>query len=1332
MCRVFCRLNLLFLVYSIALGKTSPTSLVYDYIPGQIVIKTAENVDVLSVPELTSKIDLIQGMDKAVSPVFNSNAIKPKLAKAAQAIGLPRVYKVNVTKDTDIPRLCRELNRHKGIIWAEPVYIIPQHVQPNDPYYTSKPQTHLPQMQMEEAWNEAKGDSTVPIAILDSGIDFLHPDLESQIWINPGEFPIENFPNIDANGDGIIELSELKNWSYSDSLYRLQDFNEDGLTNIQDLFTPHANNLFLDSVDNDDNSFTDDFIGWDFVAGVSGSEETDAVPDEDSREADNIPMDVNGHGSHCAGLAAAATNNGIGVASVSWGCKIMPIRIGWQANDGNGYGNSVWMSQAFIYAADNGAKVASLSYGNSAVVLEGARYAFLHDVAVLTSAGNDNTNMFDPLSLAPWVITVAAVDPYDVKAQYSNYGIEVTVTAPGGDHNPGLWSTTPKNQYNNDSHYNAYSGTSMASPVTAGLLGLIRSFHPEWSVAQSYFQLAGTADNIDADNPDYSGMLGYGRINGYRALTETVVPKPDLALKYIEYSDPSGNDNGLVEPGENIEIVLHIENRWAGVADVTVTIDSDDERINPVTASVQFDTLYGLEDYPADNNNATEPLIVHIAENLSPQNITLTLNLENPSFSDTFLVNIPVHPLVLFVDDHLGGSGEGNMPIKEYYLKAFEKLGVAYEYWLNEEPPDSAYIAKFPIVVWGCEWAFPSLTTADRNVLSYYLENGGNLFISGQDIGWDLCDASATNNQHYATEGESKTWYETYLASQYLSDGGGRGPLTPTDDTTFFSLPSFDFLQPGREEYIYPSEIEPTEKGFSVLEYKNGQSAAVASVQPYNTVYFAFAGWEAISDSTIRLMAMQQLLNHFVQLDAEVTWLYNTENKGPFEINVQLNNEKVMTHTELWYRYNEADWTTLTMKDLGSGRYSAKLPADTSDCANIDYFVFLKADDGMYYVNPIHRFFSGPDQIAPFAQESLLPQDNIDPTGPYYCEVELFDNMTIDTSNVRVHFSTASISEDSTYLDYHSGHIWAGTFQFDTPIPDGDSVLYYFTFNDLSSAEKHYSRYPENGYLTFKIVQSAVLDDFEAGLTKWNNDDRVWQIFTNEILVHSGISCLITGNETSYPPSTHTNLESVVPLNLRSRNTARIQFWATNMFEQTSDSAFFEIREGDGEWQTLQTYARIWSNWKPFQFDLTPHCGPEHQPVYYRFRFKSDDNTIDEARFGIKIDLLEILVDDAVAIESTPENIPLSFDLLPAYPNPFNAIVTIPYTLPAKGEVKMVIYDLRGNQVYSRQIAHTIPGSYQWQWNGKSKFGTLMPSGLYFVRAQYNQRIKTSKVVLMK
>ncbi|MCG2716356.1 MAG: hypothetical protein L6422_08775, partial [Candidatus Marinimicrobia bacterium] len=234
MLRIFKTIMILSVTFSMTFADNITPSHLYDYRSDQIVIKTANNnVDVFSIDELAGRISLAKGLDNAVKPVFSKRLVKSEAI--AEAIGLFRVYTVRVEQNTDIPKLCADLNRNKDVEWAEPVYIIPQNIVPNDPIYAQ--QTHLPQMQMAEAWDVAKGDSTVPIAIIDTGIDFTHPDLENQIWINPGEFPEEKFPGLDSNNNGIIELIELKNWGYSDSLYKLQDFNDDGDTNFLDLLT---------------------------------------------------------------------------------------------------------------------------------------------------------------------------------------------------------------------------------------------------------------------------------------------------------------------------------------------------------------------------------------------------------------------------------------------------------------------------------------------------------------------------------------------------------------------------------------------------------------------------------------------------------------------------------------------------------------------------------------------------------------------------------------------------------------------------------------------------------------------------------------------------------------------------------------------------------------------------------------------------------------------------------------------------------------------------------------------------------------------------------------
>ncbi|MDZ7764851.1 MAG: S8 family serine peptidase [Melioribacteraceae bacterium] len=297
--------------------------------PGKIIVKY-KKVDSYGSVNKSAKVQLSSQYGlQAEEQIFN----KAKNTEVKQLLNLNNVFEYQVSKATDIFSLANRLSKDPNVEYAEPVYINRADAEPNDPMYSS--QQHLPQVSAPQAWDDQFGDSSVIIAVIDSGVDWDHEDLAGVIWSNDDEV--------------------------------------------------------LDGTDTDGNGYIDDIRGWDFVDGREGNGDTDAVPDEDGTDPDNDPMDFGGHGSHVAGISAAHTNNSVGIASVSSGASVMPLRIGWQANDGNGYGNSSFMAQAFIYAADNGAHVANLSYGNSGqTIIEGAFYAFLNGVLVIESAGNSN------------------------------------------------------------------------------------------------------------------------------------------------------------------------------------------------------------------------------------------------------------------------------------------------------------------------------------------------------------------------------------------------------------------------------------------------------------------------------------------------------------------------------------------------------------------------------------------------------------------------------------------------------------------------------------------------------------------------------------------------------------------------------------------------------------------------------------------------------------------------------------------------------------------------------------------------------------------------------
>lgn len=1251
----------------------------YRFLPNQIVIKTSDEIaDITEIEELNSIIDYSNGFDKSVVQLIHEDKIASK--SIAKELGLFNILLVKTISDVDPDVFCRQMQSRDDILWCEPVYMIPSNAVPDDSLYTQ--QIHLPQIYMPEAWDIHKGNSSIIIGIIDTGVDWLHPDLVDQIWINPGE---------DIDNDGIITE--------------------------------------IDSNDTDDdlNGFIDDFRGWDWVSGMAGTEDTDAAPFEDGDEEDNDPIDVDGHGTHCAGLCAAATDNTIGVASVSWGCKIMPLRIGWHSNDGNGIGLSTWMAQAFIYAADNSAKVSNLSFGNSAVVLDAAAYAFAKNVAITTSAGNSNSINMDPLSSVPWTLTVAAVDPFDVKTWYSNYGPHITISAPGGNHNPGLWSTTPNNSVNNNSYYNAFSGTSMASPVAAGLISIIRSQNPDWDAAKSYYQIAETADDIDYSNPNYRGQLGFGRVNGYRALTENVIPKANIILKYSEFSEINGNNNGIIEPGEEAKIVIHLENCWAGASDVTASIQSEDSRITMINSSVVFDTIYGLENFPFDNNNLTDPFIAEISDDSPPCRIPLSVYIESSSVSDTFYLDFPVRAEVLFVDDHLGGGDGVDMDIEQYFGEAFDSLGIIYEYRLNNIPIDSSYITRFPIVVWGCEWAFPSLVHSDRNLLSYYLEQGGNLFISGQDIGWDLCDLEANNNQCFLSDGASRVWYETYLSSEYLFDDINFDVIEGIDDQPLSAELSSPISEPGRDiQSQFPSVILPLDNAESVFRYPGDQIAATVQTNPFSTVYFAFGGFEAISDRNSRIETMKRIAEHFSKIKATYPDLKDTEESGPFPISTSIDTEKELESVTLWYIINQNSWNKIAMNSSDSNIFTAEIPSPASAPSVIEYRIIAIAGDGTYAPNPKYSFRVGPDEIPPVILPVGQLKNTVDASGPYRLSIKAYDNSMLDTTSAHIYFRQNLTEWDSVGMTYIGKQLFSGEFSFSNPIQDNDSVFYYFEIQDKASSPNS-CRFPSSGDLSFQIVKRMIIDNFESDLSEWDSEEP-W-VLHSSAYVSEGEWCLKSSNS-NYPSNCNSSIVYNTPINLSSRSTAVLKFIESHHFQDTGDSCLLEIREGTSQWNILTTFKGTeHSFWADQKIDITEYCGFENDKVDFRFRFVSD--SLGDGDLGIFIDNIHLLVDDATQNINSWETLSHTLRLGKPFPNPFNTTISIPYEIPEAETISLSIYDLRGNLIYFDESQSHYQESYI-SWNGKDRHRNEVSSGVYIVVVNWKDYSKSFKIALIK
>lgn len=358
-------------------------------------------------------------------------------------------------------------------------------------------QYHWPRTFAPAAWDIQQGSATTIIAILDTGCDMDHEDLAAKYWTNQNEA--------------------------------------------------------VDGADTDSNGYIDDVNGWDFADG-------DNNPDPGPQPGDTYdPISVC-HGTHVAGLAAAATDNAIGVAGYDWGAQIMAVRV-------LGYlgGTDSWVIGGINYAVANGADVINMSLGGpyfSSAFDTPIANAHAAGVVVVCAAGNeshvytdDPSTWYSPVcndgpnvGVDNNILGVGATDANDIVADFTNRDASsynfVDVMAPGVM----MFSTLYYDPsfpdlaelYGDTIAGYPASGTSASSPVAAGLCGLVIAEYPAYTAAEVIARLRDTCDDIDALNPLYAGTLGQGRINGAAALGLDVPPDPVTGLQAFDTPGDEG------------------------------------------------------------------------------------------------------------------------------------------------------------------------------------------------------------------------------------------------------------------------------------------------------------------------------------------------------------------------------------------------------------------------------------------------------------------------------------------------------------------------------------------------------------------------------------------------------------------------------------------------------------------------------------------------------------------------------------------------------------------------------------------------------------------------
>lgn len=329
----------------------------------------------------------------------------------------------------------------------------------------------------------------------------------------------------------------------------------------------NTNEIPGNNIDDDNNGYIDDVNGWDFAGNSPG-----ASPDND-------PTDNHGHGTHTSGDVAAVTNNGTGVAGISWNAKIMAVKAGPGNSDiTHGY-------EAIAYAAENGAEIINCSWGNNNFTLLGKEvvaYAQSIGSVIVAAAGNFNSQSPQTPAIFEGVLQVAATTNADQKASFSNFNYFVDISAPGQS----ILGTTL------NGNYTSSSGTSFSCPITSGVLALVKAQNPTWTNRQVLEQVRVSSDaNFYSvlGNSAYAEKLGFGRLDAQRALT---IQSPSVRVIAINFND---GGNGIPEPGETLQLEITIQNFLVPVQNLIVGISEESPHLTIANSTLNVGTLGSLQ-----------------------------------------------------------------------------------------------------------------------------------------------------------------------------------------------------------------------------------------------------------------------------------------------------------------------------------------------------------------------------------------------------------------------------------------------------------------------------------------------------------------------------------------------------------------------------------------------------------------------------------------------------------------------------------------------------------------------------------------------------------------
>jgi len=1298
------------------------------YEPGVVLVKFKDTVhlDHNALAKATNPVFGISSVDmlslefelQESRKVFKQSEKRslPKMVQMPQgyieAPNLHNIYKLSFDGNASVELMVQAFEEDFNVEYAEPDYLFrAMETIPDDPMYSQ--QWHHAAVNAPALWDSTIGDTSQIIGIIDTGVDWDHPDLDENIWINWAEY--------------------------------------------------HG----AQGVDDDGNGYVDDIRGWDWISN------------------DNDPNDDNSHGTHVAGIAAATGNNSVGVTGVSWNSKIMCLKV----LQSTGYGSSSDVAAAVEYAGNNGATVMNLSlgsYGHSHV-LENALAVAYNTTVEVAAAGNSSLCIGPGLcpdrrigvpmypGAFSWVLGVQAGDAMGPNG-FSNYdqdgpqgsgynkGYNYEIKAPGA----GIQSTFP------NGGYHSLSGTSMASPVVAG----------------------GVANILAYEEPVSTELFRAKLINSMGThvdLFETLIaPEPDPILSYVSHTivdtcDVCDND-GIADAGETIGIYFSIKN-YGGLVDSAMVSISFGEYEDSTAAEIIKRTSYiGSISAYGQLSSIADPMLVRIPSNIANNRqlgFVVSLSASGTIYSNIGIIfevqngielygiidgltiltadrryivsqSVVFDSLIIEPGVEILINPDKDILVNNYFLCTgtpdsiivFTINGVGY--WGTLRTNDNSSVLDYCLI----EYAMSGSSSQGEIIKGFNLISNSIFRYSKGPIIWDQMIVNS-NVFHHNTQyiGYSYTGHSLLQAHDvfkhniiYENIGSSRGsPAVTFNSGELNNVFENVFL----DNDPYDIGIYGT---FDIYELLPNYFGATDSTYISESIrdYFDDPSTPALRYSNA--MALPSDSAHGFSWKVELDEININKFDNPSSGQTGLGPMGPGTHQFDVYFNRAMDTEYIPFLTFGVAQpYTQHVVNDSASWSSDStiwtayYTMGIETGDGINRIRvsgarddenfeiPIeNQRFEFVLQAAGAASVAFQATPGIGKVDlewpPASTDDALGYNMyralkLTDSTWASYEMINDVLITDSTYIDFVV--IPDSTYRYQYTVLGTD-----FSESDpskvISSTPFSAANGDANGDLSVNVLDiismvSYVLEGdpqpFLFDAADLNGDDQV------NVLDIIGVINIILGGtpKTAQPSLTDAGVSldegelwvsSQTPV-------AGMQVTFSNASEDMRLSSSYPVEMGtdldDDNNLTVILYS--------LKGELVPSGAHEVLTI------SNGDNLQLESMILSNSQGQEI-----PSRQGSPEEVilPEEYVLKQNYPNPFNASTTIEYAVPKMTDVKMTIYNIRGQEVFSRTQSSVAPGWYAFTWSGNDLGGKTMASGLYLYQFEAQGFAETHKMLLLK